>query len=72
MLTLAVEATVGVDEIAVVGDMLIERICADRDDVVGIGRGAGEVADGDFVLRGAAVQDQGSDRRHATGKHATA
>lgn len=47
----AVEAAVAVDEVAMLSEMLLGRVRADGDDVVGIGRRAGEVANSDFGRR---------------------
>jgi hypothetical protein len=46
-----IEAAVGVDEVAMVGDMLVQRVRTDGDDVVRIRRRAGEMANGDFICR---------------------
>jgi hypothetical protein len=48
---LRIEAAVGIDEVAMVGDVLVQRIRADGNDVVRIRGRTSEMADGYFALR---------------------
>lgn len=67
-----VQAAIGVDEIAMVGDMLVQRVGADGDDFVGIRRRAGEMADGHFVLRHRRSSSERGERGQRAFQHSAA
>lgn len=65
---LRIEAAIGVDKVAMIGNMLVQRVRADRDDVVRIRSGTSEMANGDVIL-GRSSRDEGGQRRDRASQH---